>query len=140
VATTPAFRRSICRLLIGILVSSQLAISAFACANGLGTGAPEASGPKVVAVAMADDAGVAPMASKGDGMDSTLPNLCTAHCQYGQQSPDYTPAPSVPAALLTSVLPALAEVCGPAVSLAGPPRRLAAADPPHAILHCCLRS
>jgi hypothetical protein len=141
VMATLAFKCSICRLLIGILVFSQLAISAFACSNSLGVGALEPPSPAAVAVPMVDDSGVAPMASKGGGMDSMLSNLCVAHCQYGQQSADHTAAPSVPAALLTSLyaLSPLGEVSGPAMSLAGPLRAPAAAHPPHAILHCCFR-
>jgi hypothetical protein len=127
-------------LLIGVLVSTQLAISAFACSGkpGMGMPDPPAAAP---AAAMADPGGAARAATRGDGMDSMLPNLCVAHCQYGQQSVDNTAQSSVPVALLTTLytLPPLGEGMAHARPLAAPIRPHAAADPPHAILHCCLR-
>jgi len=136
--TTLAHRRSICRLLIGILVSTQLAIAAFACSGKPGVGMVEP--PAATVVAMASDS-VAPAATKGDGMDSTLPNLCVAHCQYGQQSVDTIAQPSVAVALLTTLytLPPFGEATTLAGPLAASTHLHAAADPPHAILHCCLR-
>jgi hypothetical protein len=93
------------------------------------------------AAAMADPGTAAPAATSGDGMDSMLPNLCVAHCQYGQQNVDTIPQPSVAVALLTTLyaLPPLGEGTAHAGPLAAPMRLHPAADPPHAILHCCLR-
>jgi hypothetical protein len=74
------------------------------------------------------------------GMDPAAPNLCQEHCRQGQQS-DQTHMPTVPAVLLTGlyfVSPAPAAKA-PKVPSAAPVERLAAASPPHAILHCCLR-
>jgi hypothetical protein len=136
--TTLAHRRSICRLLIGILVSTQLAITAFACSGKPGMRMVDP--PAATAVAMGSDS-VAAAATKGDGMDSTLPNLCVAHCQYGQQSVDTIAQPSVAVALLTTLytLPPFGEGTAHAGPLAASTHPHAAADPPHAILHCCLR-
>jgi hypothetical protein len=153
--TTLASRRSICRLLIGVLVSTQMAIAAYACSGMPRMARLEQDRPVGAAVAMADHGRVGAMASdagsaaiQGDGMgtgyggmDPTLPNLCVAHCQYGQQSADHASAPAVPTALLTGLytLPSLGESSEHAGPLIGPQGSLTAAAPSHAILHCCLR-
>ena len=141
--TTLASRRSICRLLIGVLVSTQMAIAAYACSGMPHMARLDEDRP---AGAMASDPGA--VAIQGDGigtgynsMDPTLPNLCVAHCQYGQQSAAHASAPAVPAALLTGLytLPppgVTPEHAGPRI---GPQGSLTAAAPPHTILHCCLR-
>ena len=76
------------------------------------------------------------------GMDAAQPNLCAAHCHQGQQSSDHASATVVPVALLTSryELPALDRHAVRTGALAGLPAPPAAVDPPHAILHCCLRN
>ncbi len=76
------------------------------------------------------------------GLDPALPNLCAAHYQYGQQSADHAPAPVVPAVLLTSLytLAPLGDSSGYVGPRTGPNGLLAVADPPHAVLHCCLRT
>jgi hypothetical protein len=128
--TTRALGRFVCRLLIGVLVTTQVAIAAYACAGM----------PGIAQVADAASVGSQDMAMAADGMDPGLSNLCVGHCRFEHQTADKKPAPDVPLALLTSLyaLPALdhdAGVIGPLV-----PRGLSAApDPPHAILHCCLR-
>lgn len=153
--TALASRRSICRLLIGVLVSTQLAIAAYAC-NGIarmampGQGLPitaamamdrlSAADPagSVSAAAANQDEGIGPGCSR---LDPALPNLCVAHHQYGQQSAEHTPAPTVPAALLIGLytLAPPGETSERAASAAGPGDPPAAVDPPHAVLHCCLR-
>src|SRR5437867_4582990 len=117
--TTLAHRRSICRLLIGILISTQLAITAFACSGKPGMRMVDS--PAATAVAMASDS-VAAAATSGDGTDSTLPNLCVGHCQYGQQSVDTIAQPSFAVVLLTTLyaLPPFGEGTAPAGSLAAP--------------------
>ena len=143
--TTPqALRRSICRLLIGVLVSTQVAIGAYGC-PGVSRMLMLEHDPSANAVA-ASDSGLAE--NQGDGMgsgcdrlDPALPNLCVAQSRYGQQSADHSPALTVPAVLLTSLytlspLGERAERTRPASGPEGPP---AAADPPHAVLHCCFR-
>ena len=76
-------------------------------------------------------------------MDAELPNVCMAHCQFGKQSADHTPAPTVSPALMTVMytLPPVekavaARVLRTSIVLRGPP---GASEPPHAILHCCFR-
>jgi hypothetical protein len=142
--TILASRRFICRLLIGVLVSTQLAIAAYACSGMPRMLMPEQN--RSVGAAIASDSGVA--ANQGNGMgtgsgrlDPALPNLCVAHCQHGQQSADHRPAPTVPVALLTSLytLPPLAESSERTGAATGPNGAPAGADPPHAVLHCCLR-
>ena len=149
-------RRSICRLLIGVLVSTQLAIAAYAC-NGIsrmamrGQELPVGTAMAMARPDLADPAGSNPGAAAANQdkavdpgcsrLDPALPNLCVAHHQYGQQSADHSPAPTVPAALLVGLytLPPLGESServGPAAGPGDPP---AAVDPPHAVLHCCLR-
>ncbi|TBR72408.1 MAG: hypothetical protein EPN64_18155 [Burkholderiaceae bacterium] len=150
---TQASRRAICRFLIGVLVSTQLAVAAYACSGTARVAQLEQVQPGNAAVAMVDHNGAGPIASYPGaaanqgamgygGLDPALPNLCAAHYQYGQQSADHTPAPAVPAALLTSLymLAPLGDSSGYVGSHTGPTGLLAVADPPHAVLHCCLRT
>jgi len=121
-----ALKRWICRLLIGVFASAQLAIAAHA-----GSGMP---GLALLAHGPASES----MVMKDGGVDPMLSNVCTGHCQYGHPSAN---APAMPPAPLTSlyVLPPLHVSAEPTRSLLGPARPLPAPDPPHAILHCCLR-
>ena len=132
-------RRSICRWLVGIIVSAQLAVAGFACAAipGARMHVPAGSG----AGAMLASGSLAPGPS-GGGTDSASPNLCVAHCQYGQQNLDSSSEVDVPPALLTTLymLPPPSDGAALALPLAAPRHPAAAAGPPHAILHCCLRN
>lgn len=135
--TNLAHRRSICRWLISIVVSAQLAVAAFACAGKPVLGAADPTAAKVVAMAKRDAA----FPWQNGGMDPTSQSLCLAHCQYGQQNADSSAQINVPVALLTTLytLRPLGEAAARVRPLAAPRRPQAAADPPHAILHCCLR-
>jgi len=93
VAMTVAFRRSISRLLIGVIATAQVAIGAYACASILGNGSLANGRTGSALVAMGMDART----------DGVAPNLDRLH---------------------------------PLAQASGLP---AAADPPHAILHCCRR-
>ena len=141
--------RSICQLLIGVLMLTQLAIAAHACVrlSRMEMPARESTG---AAVGMVDSGPVGPSAQEpsvgdgqGDRMDPTLSNVCVAHCQYGPQNADHAQAlVRFPAVLATYfyTLPPLGEI---AVSAGLPPepgRPPVAAEPPHAILHCCWRT
>jgi hypothetical protein len=155
--TALASRRLVCRLLIGVLLSTQLAIAAYACSGMSRMLIPEQDQPANAAIAMAgldlaspiaSNPGAGAAANQGNGMDAgcgrldpAFPNLCVAHYQYGQQSADHSAAPTVPAALLTSLytLPPLGESSERTGLASGPNSARAAADPPHATLHCCLR-
>lgn len=125
-------RNLICRILVGVLLYAQLALTAHAC-------------PGLAAMRLANEAGTsgqtmlayeAMMASP----DSGSPNLCVEHCQQGQQI-DQIQAVALPSVILVSFyplpLPAQAAVrVRPAAFRAD---ALATAAPPHAILHCCFR-
>ncbi|TAL71639.1 MAG: hypothetical protein EPN79_04250 [Burkholderiaceae bacterium] len=150
---TRILRREICRLLIGVIVSTQLAVAAYACSGTARITQLEQIQPANAAAAMAGHNGASPVSSYPGaaanqgamgfgGLDPALPNLCAAHYQYGQQSADHAPAPAVPAALLTSLytLAPPGDSSGYVGSRAGPSGLLAVADPPHAVLHCCLRT
>jgi hypothetical protein len=73
-------------------------------------------------------------------MDPSAPSLCAEHCQFGQQS-NQAPTLSVPVAMLTAlyVAPPLPEPTLASHQAAAAPGALAAAGPPHAILHCTFR-
>lgn len=154
IAVTAAFKRLICRVLIGVFVSAQFAVAAYACpgiAESMAAGTAESCNvfsatTEEPAATMDAHAPMVALQTDGDGgraaMDPTLPHLCVGHCQFGKQSADHTPAPVVAPALLTAMytLPA-AEAEAARAPRAGSPGRGAprAGDPPHAILHCCLR-
>ena len=137
---TRRFLRGICRSLIGVVLFAQLAITAYACP------ALAAAGASDQAASSAAMTGADGQAIDCEGMTSTadgsLPNLCAAHCQYGQQS-DQASTLSVPGACLTALY---ATSLAPEPVAARQPAAVflngalaAASPPPHAILHCCLR-
>jgi hypothetical protein len=148
-------KQLLCQLLIGMLLFAQMAIAAYACPQLSPGGFTQPSAAPAIAsdgaqtgsdasVSGSDAASpVADMAACCDGMgqpDPDHPNLCTEHALFGQQS-DQTQTPTVPAVLLASLyivslVPELTEPTRPATASAN---LLAAASPPHAILHCCFR-
>jgi hypothetical protein len=141
--------RSICRLLIGVLILTQLAIAAHACAGLSRMDMLARNQTADAAVAMTDSSMVGPnapepgaAAEQGDGMDPRLSNLCVAHCQYGPQTADHAQALTMPAVPPTYLytLPPLGEIAVNAGLSPEPGRPPAAAEPPHAILHCCWRT
>jgi len=156
VTMTRAFRRFVCRLMLGVLVFGQMAIAAYAC--------PALSGPPHSLPAMAVTASIAAMpddmrgASMAvsldtaatpdmaamaacDQVDDGAANLCAEHCRFGQQSADHASTPTVPAALLTTLypLPVQPEPLGHIRPSVDSKFKRVAASPPHAILHCCFR-
>lgn len=155
IAAMLALKRLICRVLIGVLLPAQFAVAAYACPIVGSPDLPQQAAPVALAPVLAKaEAGhsransAAPdMVDMGQGasasLDSTLPNLCLAHCQFGQQKADHTPAPNVAPALLTSlyVLPPLDRASDATRTRAAMPAggQGHSGDPPHAILHCCLR-
>src|SRR5215831_16928935 len=126
-----ALSELICRVLIGVFLTAQLAISAYACPTG--SPAPEQS-------AMAQESQAMP--ADCDQMDRGVANLCLEHCRFGQQASDPAPAPivlaPVPALLYTLPMDSgPGDVAGvPLPSSA--PLLAGAPPPPHAILHCVL--
>lgn len=138
-----AFSRFVARLMIGVMVFAQMALAAHACSVASGR-AGDVAGDMT---AMGANGAAAPSGIGDEGAadaGATMPalqNQCTAHCQSGQQNADGKPAPSPAVALLTIryTLPALEHggVSASQVEAANDPPL--AADPPHAVLHCCLR-
>lgn len=150
---TRRFKRSVCRLLIGVLLFAQYAVAAHACQilSVQGARATEAAGAvesNSAAAFASDSARVgdeqgAP--SSCDDMagkqDTTSGNVCSEHCRYGHQTSDPAQLPSLAPAtfavlyVLPSVVPAGLAGVMPAEVRAAP----TAASPPHTILHCCFR-
>lgn len=136
---TRAFRQAVCRILIGVLLFAQMAVAAYACpALAISTSAC------MEAMASPIEAADEPASSMPMGlgqMDMDSPNLCAAHCQFGEQTADPFPGLAVPAPVLAGfyVVPLPTPPVAPARPAAAAPDRLAAASPPHAILHCCFR-
>lgn len=153
IAMKRTMRRLICQVLIGVFLSTQFALAAYPCPGFGDSVGPEAGASASMraaeaSTAMIDDHAAMDGLDAGGhdghaGFDPQSPNLCTAHCQIGQQATDHTPAPVVSPALLIALytlpLEDRASASDPSRSSAlrtGPPR---AGDPPHTILHCCLR-
>lgn len=153
---TRAFRQFVCRLMLGVLVFGQMAIAAYACPalSGAPQSLPTMAMNASVAAMPSDDAGASMAMSADvaatpdmaamancDQIDDSAANLCVEHCRFGQQSADHASAPTVPAALLTTLytLPVLPEPLGHGRPPADSKFQHVAASPPHAILHCCFR-
>ena len=128
-----AIRKSISLVLMGVLLFAQLAVASYSCPR-LG-GMDPVSMPELMAVGMAPGC---------DQLDPEAANLCAEHCHQGQQSADTAASPAVSAAIPTLLYliptepqhlpgsgrstPAVGDSVG------------AAPEPPHAILHCVLRT
>ncbi len=119
---TRGFLRSVCRVLIGVVLTAQMAVSAYAC-PGLATTTAMPT-PPVASVsgeqkAVVDRAAVQQAVDCADmmaAMDPSFANLCAEHCHQGQQS-DHAATLTVPAALLTALYitpPGLRACCGAA--------------------------
>jgi hypothetical protein len=123
----------ICRVLVGVFLFAQLAISGYAC-PGLGQTGIADMGQQAQQSA--------PMPEGCDQLDQKAPNLCAEHCKVGQQSSDTAPVPVViaPALTLLYVLPdEVQAVDGTGLSGTSSDPLIAASPPPHALLHCVLR-
>lgn len=139
------FLRSICRMLIGVVLLAQMAVSAYAC-PGLAASKMQMSPATAVAsdqAGVSDDGAVQTMANCDDmagAMDPSFANLCAEHCHQGQQS-DQAATLTVPAALLSAlyITPLAPEPAASPRPAADATSALVAASPPHAILHCCFR-
>jgi len=143
-----SFLRSVCRVLIGVVLLAQMAVSAYAC-PGLATGAtmntPTASPVSTVDDVSKDIATTAmeqatDCAGTAGPMDPEFANLCAEHCHHGHQS-DQAATLTVPAVLLTAlyITPLAPEPFVAPRPAAAATSALAAASPPLAILHCCFR-
>ena len=128
-----ALNKLICRMLVGVFLFGQLAVAGYAC-PGLG----QAPFPVMQAQASAPES----MPTGCDQMDPKAANLCAQHCHFGQQSTDTAAVPVVlaPMPALLYVLRTEDDAAGgrgPSLRTRDP--LLAAAPPPHALLHCVLR-
>ena len=148
---TRSFLRAVARGLIGLVLMTQMMISAYACPAMSQPSARPMQMQMPAASASTNDLSSAnadmPMAQAShcddmaSMMDSSSPNLCAEHCKYGQQS-DHAAALNVPAVVLTALyltapVPVMAPLSRPAAATLS---ALVAATPPHAILHCVHRT
>jgi len=125
--------RLIGRALIGLFACAQIVVAAHACPIVDATNAPSGGMTAVAHMPGCDGA---------DGTAREASPPCAAHCSMGQQTIDSHPASMLlaPPAALLYLVPAPVDVHGgesAAASTVDP--LLAAAPPPHAILHCVLR-
>ena len=134
---TRSFKHWIGLGLIGLLLFAQLAIAAYACP------APLRAPVEATVVHPSQDMAGMNCEKMAGPADEAAPNLCAEHCRFGQQQ-GAQPLPQPLPALLVSLYvlaPTLAETRMPASRPVAPSQEaLAAAFPPHAILHCCLRT
>ena len=146
-----AIRKSISRMLVGVLLFAQLAVASYACPSLRGMDSVTMSmSSSVVAPMMSLAAVEAPPAVQSTGMppgcdqiDSDAANLCAEHCRQGQQSADTAAAPAVSPGIPTFLYSIPIEpqhVRGSGRSFPAPDASVdAAPEPPHAILHCVFR-
>ena len=141
---TRQFLRTICRALIGVVILTQMALAAYACPGVARSAAMAVQMQMASAIASDADAADASPAMDCEGMagpmDADFANLCAEHCHHGQQS-DQASTLTLPAVLLTALYdtspaPVPGALPGHAFEAAGGRR---AAEPPHTLLHCCLR-
>ena len=142
--TLRAFKRVACCALMGLMLFAQLAIAAYAC-PALSAPAAQAPCGDDMAAMRTDASGdrLPAFGQMAGQLDDAAPNLCAEHCRFGQQS-DQARVPAAPAVVLISlyvVTPTLPEALQPmAAAAASSMDARAAASPPHAIVHCCLRT
>jgi hypothetical protein len=135
---TRNLRQTIGRLLIGVLLFAQFAVSSHACP---GMSAVDSVGESAVGETFAEPA---EPATRGDTIGQDGSNLCAAHCSQGEQRADTAQPPTLQAAMpmLLYALPveAVNSVGSGRACLARDADRATAPAPPHAILHCVLRT
>lgn len=140
---TRAIRKSVGRLLIGVLLFAQLAVASYACPGFSGSVSTMAVAATTGTPAQVAAEGSTTMAAC-DHFDASAANLCAGHCQHGQQRADTAPVPVVHAAIPTFLYSLRIEpehLLGSGRSHPAPDASLAAAPaPPHAILHCVFRT
>ena len=143
--------RALAGTLVGVLLTAQISIAAYACPALLSPSATNMQMPPVPpASAWLDERSSAkagmPMAQMSDcddmagGPEASYPNLCAEHCKYGQQS-DQAPTVNVPVAVLSALyaispVPVLAPSPRPTAATMN---ALVAASPPHTLTHCVFR-
>lgn len=134
-SSSRAWRQSLCRLLIGVVLLAQFAVASYAC-PGLDVRGTIASVPAPATLP-------ADMPPGCDQMDPDSANLCAEHCRAGQQSADTAAAAMVGVGVAAHLYSIPTDALhGPACGGWRPiPGALpdAAPEPPHAILHCVFR-
>lgn len=140
------WQRAVARVLIALMLMTQLVIASYACPSLLSADPPAEAGQvftRWFATGLTSVADGSMDASDAGSMPwPESPLLCGEHCKVGQQS-DLATTIQVPTPLI-----ALRYVIPAVPPLPAPPRRpvpaeldaLVAAAPPHAILHCVLRT
>jgi hypothetical protein len=74
-----------------------------------------------------------------DGMSFDTSNLCSAHCQAGDQTTDGAQTPVAPICMLSSLYVVPAPSAPADARSAAAVLAINAIPPPHTILHCCFR-
>jgi hypothetical protein len=118
----------ICRVLIGVFMFAQMAVAGYAC--------PKPLQARDQAMSIPADC------SQMEQIDPQAANLCAEHCKFGHQSSDtasVAPLAAAAAALLYALPEGDIADLSAGASVPAPDPLLAAAPPPHAILHCVLR-
>ncbi len=136
---TRIFLRGLTRLLIGSLLSMQIALAAHVCTVGLLM--PKVQGDRqqaVVAAVIAADREAQPCVA---GTDDASDGICGEHCKRGQQS-DQAGSLVVPVGWLIAryVVEPPADPAPLGHQGTGVRSVITGGDPPHAILHCVLRT
>ncbi len=148
---TRHFLKAVARGLIGVVLMTQMMISAYACpamsklaAMQMPTANASASASASEQNRASADKSMTQTSNCNDmigAMDTSSPNLCAEHCKYGQQS-DHAPTLNAPAVVLTALyaMPLVPVMAPPPRPAADTLSALVAAAPPHAILHCVQRT
>lgn len=129
-------KRSLLRKLaqgaIGVLLFAQLAVAAYACPTLTSASATQVPAGTAHGPDCADPSGT---------LDPAATNLCAEHCKSDQQS-NATATVNVPLVLLSVLyaMPQAAAATVPPRATAASLSALVAGRPPHAILHCVLRT
>lgn len=128
-----AIRKSISRMLMGVLLFAQAAVASYAC--------PSLSG--MDSVALSATLSMSSMPPGCDEVDPDATNLCAEHCRQGQQSVDTAATPAMSAGIPTLLYAIPIETqhaLGSGRSFPAPDASVVAApEPPHSILHCVFR-
>ena len=139
--------RSICFVLVGVLLFAQMAIASYACpalasSMGMQMSAGTSTAVELTKPALSAEGSQAmnceEMAGAANNSNATL---CAAHCQFGQHSSDVQTitVPIAMMALLYFTLPVIDQLAVARTAAERPAVMAGAAAPPLAILHCCLR-
>jgi hypothetical protein len=133
--------RFFARLLLGVFVFAQFASAAYACSR-MAVGSIGVQGYGAVARENSlTGITVDGLQTQSGSTDLAEAYRCVTHCQFGTQDADSAPVPTPMVTLLAgdTTLLSLGRLAGYAAALTMANRPPPPVDPPHAILHCCLR-